>query len=243
MTTDPKAAAAFYAQVAGWNLQAMGEDYTVLLQGQAGVGGVMALPQEARDHGGKPGWLGYVFVDDVDAFAGRVTAAGGALHKGPGDIPTIGRFAVVSDPQGAVFILFKPLPTEVIHRVDPAAPGAMGWRELMAADGEAAFAFYAGLFGWTRDQAFQMGPMGTYQMFAYGSGEPAEGGMMTKLPEMPAPFWSYYIRVDGIEAATARLVAAGGTVIMAPHQVPDGSWIVQATDPQGAMFSLVSLNA
>jgi hypothetical protein len=46
--------------------------------------------------------------------------------------------------------------------------------------------------------------------------------------------------VDGIDAAVERINANGGKVLMGPHQVPGGSWIVQALDPQGAHFALVS---
>jgi predicted enzyme related to lactoylglutathione lyase len=82
--------------------------------------------------------------------------------------------------------------------------------------------------------------MGTYQLFALASGGEPIGGMMTKPPHVPAPFWTYYFQVDGIAAAVARINAAGGTIINGPMEVPGGSWIVQALDPQGAMFALVS---
>ena len=129
---------------------------------------------------------------DVDAYAGRVTKAGGAVHVPPTDIPNIGRFAMVADPQGAVFSLFKPLSDMPPPAADPATPGTIGWHELMAANGEKAFAFYADLFGWTKDEALDMGAMGRYQLFTAGG--PPIGGMMTKPAEVPVPFWSYYFR-------------------------------------------------
>ena len=86
-------------------------------------------------------------------------------------------------------------------------------------------------------EAIDLGPMGRYQLFTAG-GDPI-GGMMTKPPEIPEPFWSYYFRVDSIGAALERLKAAGARVINGPMEVPGGSWIVQAVDPQGAAFSLV----
>ena len=82
-----------------------------------------------------------------------------------------------------------------------------------------------------------MGPAGTYKMFATG-GE-AVGGIMTKMPEMPVPAWGYYINVDAIDAAVARVTAGGGTVINGPMEVPGGQWIINGVDPQGAMFALV----
>jgi uncharacterized protein len=63
---------------------------------------------------------------------------------------------------------------------------------------------------------------------------------MTKMPDTPAPFWLYYFNVDAIDAAAGRAKDAGGKVLMGPHQVPGGGWIVQCFDPQGAMFAMVA---
>jgi predicted enzyme related to lactoylglutathione lyase len=244
MTTDAAAAETFYKSVIGWNAQDAGYPdfrYTLLSVGETQVAGLMTLPKEASDAGAKPGWMGYVAVDDVDDYAARFTKAGGTVHRAPADIPDIGRFAVVADPQGAVIVLFKGTGTSPPASAN--TPGHPGWRELYAADGAAAFAFYSGMFGWTKGDAVDIGPMGTYQLFAIaGGGEPI-GGIMTKPPNIPAPFWTYYFQVDGIAAAVARITAAGGTIINGPMEVPGGSWIVQALDPQGAMFALVSAKA
>jgi predicted enzyme related to lactoylglutathione lyase len=108
---------------------------------------------------------------------------------------------------------------------------------LHACDGASAFAFYAGLFGWTKAEAVDMGAMGIYQTFATG-GAPI-GGMMTKTPQTPAPFWLYYFNVEAVDAAMARVKDAGGQIIHGPMQVPGGSWIAHCLDPQGAIFALV----
>jgi uncharacterized protein len=120
----------------------------------------------------------------------------------------------------------------------PGTPGHIGWRELHAGNGDGAFAFYSKLFGWTKADAMDMGACGVYQIFAI-DGAPS-GGMMTKMPDTPAPFWLYYFNVDAIDAAAGRAKDAGGKVLMGPHQVPGGGWIVQCFDPQRAMFALVA---
>jgi predicted enzyme related to lactoylglutathione lyase len=208
---------------------------------EGGVAGLLETPEEARRMGAMPVWLGYVSVDDVDDYAKRFEAAGGAVHRAPADIPTIGRFAIVADPQGAALVLFDASRSDGAAPPVKEAPGYPGWRELMAADGPAAFDFYAGMFGWDKSTGHDMGAMGVYQLFAYDGAD--RGGMMTRPPFIERPFWGYYFRVDATGAAIERLTAAGGTVTSGPHQAPTGDWIVQATDPQGAQFALMSPNA
>jgi predicted enzyme related to lactoylglutathione lyase len=246
MTTDPAAAKAFYTQVIGWGAEqaaAPNDAYTLFTVAGPGTGraGLMAIPPDAKAGGARPAWLGYVAVRDVDETAARVQRDGGHLHRPPMDIPAVGRFAVVSDPQGALFYLFRPGSDEDMPPAPPGHPGTVGWHELHAADRETAFAFYAALFGWKKHDALDMGPMGIYQLF--GTHDLANGGMMTKLPGVPHPFWLYYVNVADIDAASGRIAPAGGKILQGPHQVPGGSWIVQATDPQGALFAIVGPRA
>ena len=152
MSHDMKASATFYQNVVGWSLVAntMNDSpYTVLAVGETMIGGLMPIPEDAAKMGVKPAWMGYIGVDDVDAYATKLTAAGGAIHRPPADIPNVGRFAVASDPTGAGFLLFKGL-GEAAPEHDAAKARHIGWRELHAGDLEAAFAFYSQLFGWTR---------------------------------------------------------------------------------------------
>jgi predicted enzyme related to lactoylglutathione lyase len=241
MTTDADAAEAFYREVVGWRTQDAGMPgmrYTILFVGEARVGGIMSLPPDACAAGARPGWIGYIGVDDVDAYAQRVKAAGGIVHKPAEDIPGVGRFAVVADPQGASFVLFKGASQQPPERPTPDVLGMPSWNELHAVEWQSAFAFYAELSGWTKAEAVDMGAMGTYQLFAAGG--PPMGGMMTKFESVPAPFWLHYFTVDAIDAAAARVTRKGGQVLQGPHEVPGGSWVIQCGDPQGAMFALVS---
>lgn len=244
MSPDTAAAAAFYGAVIGWNTRDAGAAhvrYTILSAGDTGVGGLLEMAQAVRDAGGWPAWVGYIAADDVDVTAARVEDAGGRVHHAAEDIPGVGRFAVVADPQGAVFTLFKPLGGEPGRPAAGATPGRVGWHELHAADREAAFAFYAGLFGWTKTDAIDMGTMGLYQTFATGHGTDGVmvGGMMTKTGALPRPTWLYYVNVDDIGAAVTRTTDAGGQVLNGPHEVPGGSWVARCMDPQGAMFAMV----
>lgn len=243
MTSDQDAAEAFYRGVVGWEMADAGQPgmrYTILSAGDRGMGGLMALPAEACEAGARPGWLGYVGVPDTDGAAKRIVEAGGAIHRGPHDIPDVGRFAVVADPGGAVFQLLTPLPREEAPPpAEPGTPGLVGWHELYSGIGQdAAFGFYSSQFGWETLDLMDMGPMGKYRIF--GTDGVAMGGMMDKPADAPASVWGFYVNVDGLDAAVERIEKGGGQVLMGPHEVPGGSWIVQAVDPQGAAFALVS---
>jgi predicted enzyme related to lactoylglutathione lyase len=245
MTSDPDAAAAFYTQVVGWTAADSGMPgmkYILVNAGPAQVGGIMTIPDGAKAMGAGPAWDGYIAVADVDAAAARAVAAGAKVYKAPEDIPGVGRFAVMGDPHGASFMLFRGAPGDEPPAAAPGAIGHVGWHELQAGDGVAAFDFYAGQFGWEKHEAMDMGPAGVYQMFGVAGSENnvSMGGMMTKMPETPRPHWLYYFNVEAIDAAVARIDAAGGKVVNGPMEVPGGSWIVNAVDPQGAMFALVA---
>ena len=244
MGDDVKAAADFYAHVVGWNAKdsaiAGARPYTVLSADERGVAGMITISAEAKAMGAPPCWAGYVWVEDVDKAATKLTAAGGAVKRAPADIPGVGRFAVVTDPQGAYFRLFRDAGANPPPPPAPDTPGLVGWRELHAGDGPKAFAFYSGLFGWTKRQGMDMGAAGVYQLFGFAGGDSDYGGMMTRTPQMPAPMWLYYFNVPAIDAAAERVKAKGGKIVNGPMEVPGGQWIVQGLDREGALFALVA---
>jgi uncharacterized protein len=236
MTTDTEAAKAFYAQVVGWDTQDAsmpGIAYSLFTAGQTSVGGLIELPEDAKKVGARPSWVGYVGVNDVDATTDRVKQLGGVVHVPPTDIPNVSRFSVVADPQMATLALFK---------ADQGQPaeldmlGGVGWHELLAADWEKAWPFYGELFGWQKAAA-DLGALGTYQLFS-AAGQTV-GGMFTKPPTVPAPFWLYYFNVDDIDVAARRVKAGGGQILSGPIEVAGGNRTVQCADPQGAIFALV----
>ena len=237
MTTDLPAAKAFYTSVAGWGTEVWeggGMPYTMWTVKGTAIGGMMQLPAEAATGGAPPHWLGYVGTPDIDATAAQVTALGGKVMVPPTPIPTVGKFAVVSDPYGAVFALFTPEKDAPGHEGMPEA-GEFSWRELATRDLNGALDFYGKLFGWTLHNDMDMGEMGTYRVFAR-NGE-MMGGMYVIPASMPMPpSWAYYIFVSDIDAAAARTTAGGGTIVQPIMDIPGGK-IFMAKDPQGGFFA------
>ena len=237
ITTDLAAARAFYANVVGWGAQdASTPDlaYTLFTSEGVPVAGLMDLPEDARKMGATPRWMGYVSVKDTDATADRIKRLGGAVYVPPTD-SNIGRISVVADPQTATLGLVKGLKAGPMQPADLGKPGRIGWHELLAADWEKAFAFYGELFGWQKAGA-DIGLTGTYQLFS-ADGQRI-GGMFTKRPEDPVPFWLYYLNIGDIDAAVERVKTAGGQVFKDPLELPGGGWIARCRDPQGAAFAL-----
>ncbi|HTN49928.1 MAG TPA: VOC family protein [Burkholderiaceae bacterium] len=105
MTSDPETALGFYKQLFGWTTDTMpmaqGGTYHVVKAAGSAIGGVMKMPAEAAAGGMPPTWGGYVTVTNVDACAAQVVKLGGKVLHPPTDIPSVGRFAVIADPQGA----------------------------------------------------------------------------------------------------------------------------------------------
>ncbi|HET9597997.1 MAG TPA: VOC family protein [Anaeromyxobacteraceae bacterium] len=234
MPRDVPAAISFYSGVVGWKTQPFGDGgYQMWVGSQGPLGGVMKLPEEAARAGAPPHWMAHVLVDDVDATAAHAAERGGRVCHPPTDIPTVGRFSVLGDPQGATLSVFKPTGAMELH--DPARDGEFCWNELLTSDSAAAFRFYSELLGWKVLEDMDMGPMGTYRI--YGVGDRRLGGMMTIPKDTPMPVaWLHYVSTSDLDGAVARATKRGAKV-MNSMDVPGGR-IAQLLDPQGAAFAL-----
>lgn len=234
LVKDPKAAIAFYTEVVGWKTEPFGDEYVMWVGSQGPLGGVMKLPEEAAKMGAPPHWMGHVQVENVDKTCAQVKQLGGKVYHGPEDIPQVGRFAVIADPQGAAISVFKP--QNAMNPHDVGKEGEVCWNELTTSDSGAAWKFYSELFGWKSQQEMDMGPMGMYRVF--GIGETGLGGMMTapKGHQIP-PMWLYYFETGNLDAAIKRATSKGAKLLNGPMDVPGGR-IGQLMDTQGAAFAL-----
>ncbi|MGI9013807.1 MAG: VOC family protein [Phycisphaerales bacterium] len=237
MTTDQKAAIDFYKKLLGWETQDMDMGpagiYKLLMHDGVMFGGCMEMTGPGWEEAPPPHWMTYLAVDDVDASVEKLKDLGGSVFHGPLDIPNVGRFAVVNDPQGGHFTLF--------HGNEPGPLGtAVVWNELVTTDREAAVAFYTALIGWTTDE-MDMGPTGVYTMFK--NGETYVGGCMTMPPEVAAhnvpPHWMGYIGVDNLATHVERAQKLGATTLTPIIEIPNnhGSFCT-IKDPTGAVISL-----
>jgi uncharacterized protein len=238
VTSDVEAAKRFYADIVGWGIKpfAGAGDYLVLEAEGRGIGGIMKMP-DGMGAGMPPLWMGYVHTRDAEASTAGVASGGGAIHRPVSEIPQVGRFSVVADDQGAVFNLLQPdgpdqppMPQDAI--------GGVGWRELYTGDVDKALAFYGRQFGWEKSTTMDMGAAGVYQLFSVDG---ADNGGIMRNPMPGAPnMWVFYFTVPALDAAVAAITAGGGKIMMGPMEVPGGSWVAMATDPQGAIFAVTA---
>ena len=239
ITPDPDSSAQFYGAVIGWTVgdQPPGDfDYRMIQAADGTVGGMLRLTEAMAVGGGRPGWLGYIGVDDVDATLARLVTAGGSVLMQATDMPGVGRLALVTDPQGVAFYLMRGASDDASHAFAPDRIGHCAWNELVTTDQVAALAVYGDVFGWVADGAMPMGDMGDYTFLSHDGRQ--IGAVMTA-PAGASPQWNYYFHVTDIAGAPTRIRTAGGSVVHGPTDVPGGSQIVLGIDPLGASFALV----
>ncbi len=173
MTDDVAAARTFYTALLDWRI----DDHGLIHVGEPHIGCIQAARPGERTR-----WIPYLEVSDPDAMAVQAVAAGATLIVPGTDIPNVGRFAELADPEGAAFRLWRERPDPTV----PPAPGRVWWNQLLARDPRAARDFYAAAIGWTpldQDSA-EAGP---YTVFM--DGETAVAGIYpSPIPkDSPAP--------------------------------------------------------
>lgn len=247
MTPDADDASRFYGAILGWTIANPGNDEfdyrEILAESGDHVGGVMQLTPDMVAGGAHPAWVGYVAVDDVDASVAAIEAAGGRTCMPARDIDGVGRFAMMFDPDGAPFYVMRPTPpadqpdatSNAFAKYAPQV-GHCAWNELQTSDPAAAFDFYGKVFGWSKGDEMDMGPMGKY---AFVVSDVPIGAVMPRMPQMPASAWGFYFRVPDIDAAVEAVKANGGRLSMEPVEIPGGDFSFNAMDPQGVAFGLV----
>ncbi|MCB9878965.1 MAG: VOC family protein [Planctomycetes bacterium] len=237
MTTDGAKSQQFYSSLFDWQIDErpmQGFVYRMITCGPGPIGGIVEEKAIPMSH-----WMPYVGVDDVDATAAKIQAAGGSVCVPPTDIPMTGRFAVCGDPCGAYFSIFKGLPASQGFDPDLPVPGRICWNETYSTDDDKAQAFYTAVFGWQPD-AKDMGPAGIYRVQMIG-GKQAGGLMKHPMPGAPS-CWVVYFFVEDLAAMTQKAKGLGATAMMESIPIPEIGAFSMLTGPDGAMFALFQPN-
>jgi predicted enzyme related to lactoylglutathione lyase len=233
MTTDVDATLRFYGEVFGWKHKTVqmpdGTDYHMLSMGDVPVCGAMKLPMpNVPAH-----WVMSVSVADVDATAARITGGGGQVHVPPMDAGGMGRYALVADPQGAVFSIWRSNSGDGERAADwRPGVGEFCWEQLNTSDPKAAREFYTNVLGWTEEAFAGGGGMNVYK-----SGDAQVASSMQAPPGVPA-HWLTYVVVDTLTNANARVAKNGGKVMVEKIEIPTVGSISVVQDNVGAVIGL-----
>jgi predicted enzyme related to lactoylglutathione lyase len=244
---------AFYGELFGWEFEgpggmpAGGGGYFVARLAGSDVAGVGCQPAEIA--GDPAAWTTQVRVDSADAVAERVRAAGGSVLAGPLEAAPAGRLVVLADPDGAVLCAWEAGIREGAQRVNE--PGAWSMSVLNTSDPERAASFYGEVFGWRSEALDPANGIQLWRLPGYVGGEPQQPvprdvvAVMAPLPSNgsgPAgkAHWAIDFWVHDADRVAERAAAGGGSVLVAPHDVPIFRQAVLA-DPWGAVFSVSQL--
>jgi predicted enzyme related to lactoylglutathione lyase len=236
----PARAKAFYGELFGWTFEdvrypAAGE-YSLVKKGDAQLGGIFRLPEDAMQRGARPSWLGYVAVEDVTVATKKAEGLGARVYKPPFDAGP-GRMSIVADPTGAPLALWqsaKPTGTYVWRE-----PNTMTWFELTTTDPAAATRFYVEMFGWRTELV----PMGELEYTLLYNGNEQVAGLMPQpkpMRDAKAPsFWTVYFEVEDCDASVARATKLGAETVHPPTDIPNVGRFAILRDGEGAGLALI----
>ncbi|MER7072713.1 VOC family protein [Terrabacter sp. NPDC000476] len=256
----------FYGSLLGWSFDDARTEGAPVVARLGGRPVAAVLAKDPGDPGQRTAWTVHLATDDVDAAAARATDAGGVLFLGPADVPGIGRLCVGADPAGAAYGLLQvPAPADGAERTADAAdhadsdpadaprlpePGTLCWAESMSRDYAASLDFYAAVLGY---RWREIGSGGFRYSAATTTRDASEdgtdsagdgpavagvGAIPTEAPADVPSHWMAYFAVADCDAAVARVVALGGSLVREPFDSPYGR-IALVAGPQGETFSVL----
>lgn len=240
-TTDIEAVRPFYESVLGWRLEDAGEEnghYQLAHVGDRLIAGIMPVTPESAPMvpGTRDAWIVSLAVPDVEAAVARARAQGATVHHEPMELPDGGLFAFLSDPTGVDVGLMQ-IAEDSVPTLDGHTPGSPAWAELWSDDWSRSRDFYTRVVGWELNDDM------VSDTFRYTrhmiDGEPAIALADASLEDsVEGGRWHVYFKVDDVDAALARVEAAGGRAASTVDETPFGR-LVTVTDPTGAVFRLV----
>jgi predicted enzyme related to lactoylglutathione lyase len=239
-SSDPAASRQFYGSLFGWDVEVNPDPqyggYGLARIGgkdAAGIGGMM-------DPKAPTAWSLYIGTDDIEALARRVTDAGGTVVMPPFDVGDQGRMAVFQDPTGAFISSWQ---GTRMGGFQTNAPNSYGWGELNARGVDRAVPFYTSVFGWdTRTSPMGEGQPPYTEFLRDGVTTAGAWEMNPQIPAEVPSYWQVYFAVDDVDAAFRKALDLGAQEMVAPQDMPGGRFAI-VTDPQGASFGLLKMDA
>lgn len=239
MTTDPKAAQAFYGELLGWTFMDVpmpnGELYAIAQKEGRDVAAILAEPAELLAQGIPPHWQSYLNAPDLEETVAACLAHGGTVCMEPHEVMDVGRMATIQDPTGAVVALWEAktfIGAGIVNE-----PQTLCWNELQTWDAKVAADFYSAIFGWEIEVDEKPPHYTTTKVDGKYNGGIFDMSQ-TQLPRSLPSNWAVYFNVADLDGAIAKAKALGGTPLMEPISTDAGRFTT-IRDPQGATVALI----
>lgn len=237
MTSDPQRSRAFYCELFGWTAEEPTEEfggYFSYLKDGVRLAGCMA---NGPDSGMPDVWSVYLASDDAEKTVAAATANGGQVYVEPMAVADLGTMAVVGDSGGAAVGVWQPGTFHGFGVFGEA--GTPSWFELFTREHQPTVDFYRDVFRWETNAVSDTAEL---RYTTLVDGESWLAGIMDAsgfLPHGVPAHWSVYFGVDDTDAALAKVVELGGSVVVPAEDTPYGR-LATAADPTGAQFKLVA---
>jgi predicted enzyme related to lactoylglutathione lyase len=242
VTPDLAAAERFYGGLMGWTFQTVHSadpEYAIALADGVPVGGILQKPIPAGEHR-QSAWLTFFAVHDVDASKRDAVARGAKILADTTSYPLRGRQAVLADSEGAVFAILASSSGDPPDYL--ASPGEWIWTSLLCQDPDAEAAFYQEIIGYdVFDLASDDGL--THLILSSDNYARASANAFPVDSKHRHAHWLNFVRVASTADMLAKVVAAGGRVLVEPHVDRHGGLVAVVADPAGAPFGLMEWTA
>lgn len=235
-STNPEQLKKFYGDVFGWSFKHVtnsDEQYSLIHNGNQAIAGIFKFtPRKEVNIGAL--WIGMMSVSNPQNFIDKAIKYGGSTHTSPKALPNRGTYALVQDPEGALFGVLKsnsgdPPDTEAVN-------GDFLWVDLFAKDTQSASEFYKNLVGYdvTTDET-----TGVKRIFL-SSADKYRAGIVPLPEQANRSGWLPYIKVNNVGATLKKVEAAGGVVMVAPDKtLLDGNLAI-FSDPLGGVMGIIN---
>ncbi len=240
LSSDLERARQFYGELFGWTFDVSGAEYGGYTTCRAGGHRVAGFAPQVNQ--GMPDvWSTYFATDDIDRAIGSATAAGASVIAGPMVVGEMGSMAALQDTSGGVFSLWQAGSHTGFGKFGE--PNAVAWDEYHSKDFAASIAFYPKVFGWELEVTSDTDDFRYRTATLAGVPDPVAGIMDSAsfLPAEVPSHWLVYFNVNDVDAAVAKLVELGGSVLRGAEDTPFGR-LASVSDSAGVNFNLHSSN-
>lgn len=237
-TPDTEGAKSFYGALFGWTAEDSGPEYGGYIMFKHQDQPVAGCMRNDGTSGAPAAWSVYLESNDATATAEMVKANGGQVYVEPMQVGDLGHMAFCADPSGAAVGIWQP--QEHQGFAVRGEPGAPAWFELHTVGYQDVIPFYENVFGWVTHTAADEP---AFRYTTLGKDEDALAGIMddTVFGSTGPSYWTFYVEVVDTDAAVARAVELGGSILMEPDDSPYGR-LSRIADPEGVSFMVMGPN-